>query len=139
MICVVIPTTSVESSYLNVLWYPDDQAIHQISLQNSEETKILKSSSHSIVMFNTYCVASFSGLSIFDCPFAILYRLFVFVLCTLCCQFLWIVYVWLSLRYSLTFICLFLVYHKLPVSLYCLCLIVPSLFSNVYLSFSCVP
>jgi hypothetical protein len=30
--------------------------------------------------------------------------LFFFVLCTLCCQFLWIIHVWLSLRYSLTFI-----------------------------------
>jgi hypothetical protein len=27
------------------------------------------------------------------------------VLCTLCCQFLWIVYFWLPLWYSLTFIC----------------------------------
>jgi hypothetical protein len=30
--------------------------------------------------------------------------LFVFVLCTLCCHFLWIVHMWLPLRYSLTFI-----------------------------------
>jgi hypothetical protein len=29
---------------------------------------------------------------------------FVFVLCTLCCQFLWIVHYWLPLRFSLTFI-----------------------------------
>jgi hypothetical protein len=27
---------------------------------------------------------------------------FVFVLCTLCCQFLWIIHFWLPLRYSLT-------------------------------------
>jgi hypothetical protein len=27
------------------------------------------------------------------------------VLCTMCCQFLWIVQFWLPLRYSLTFIC----------------------------------
>jgi hypothetical protein len=27
-----------------------------------------------------------------------------FVLCTLCCQFLWVVLFWLHLRYSLTFI-----------------------------------
>ena len=47
-------------------------------------------------------VASFSGLSIFDCPFGILKRLF--ILCNLCCQFLWIVHFWLSLRYSKTFI-----------------------------------
>ena len=29
--------------------------------------------------------------------------LLVFVLCTLCCQFLWIVHIWLPLWYSLTF------------------------------------
>ena len=77
---------------------------------------------------------SFSGLSFFDCPFGILWRLFVLclvylmlpisldcpfliaplvfsniylscVMCTLCCQFLWIVLFWLPLWYSLTFIC----------------------------------
>jgi hypothetical protein len=77
-------------------------------------------------------VASFSGLSIFDCPFGILWRLFVLYLvypmlpvpldcpfmivpsvfsnvylscifCTLCFQFLWILHFWLPLRYSLTF------------------------------------
>ena len=57
-------------------------------------------------------VASLSGLSMFDWPF---------VLCTICCQFLWIVHVWLSLR---------LVYPMLPVSLDCPCLIAPS---------SCIP
>ncbi len=56
------------------------------------------------------------------------------VLCTLCCQFLWIVLFLLPLRYSLTFIC--------PVS--CIpyvasfsglsFLITPSVFSNIYLS-----
>jgi hypothetical protein len=80
-------------------------------------------------------VVSFSGLSICDCPFGILWCLFVpclvysmllvsldcpfviaplvfsdvylsCVLCTLCCQFLWIVHLWLPLWYSLTFICL---------------------------------
>ena len=30
--------------------------------------------------------------------------LFVFVLCILCCPFLWILHVWLPLRYSLTFL-----------------------------------
>ena len=50
-------------------------------------------------------VASFSGLSILDCPFCILYRLFSScVLCTRCCQFLWIVHSWLPSRYSLMFI-----------------------------------
>ena len=57
-------------------------------------------------------VASFSGLFVFDYPF---------VLCTLCCQFLWIVCFWLPLR---------LVYPMLPVSLDCLFLITP---------LSCVP
>jgi hypothetical protein len=108
-------------------------------------------------------VASFSGLYIFDCPFGILWRLFflclvypmlpvsvdcifliaplVFsdvylscVLCTLCCQFLWIVYFWLPLWYSLTFIVLCLVYPMLPVSLDCPFLIAPLVFSDVYLS-----
>jgi hypothetical protein len=40
-----------------------------------------------IVVSNIYCVV-----------------LFFFVLCTWCCPFLWIVYFWLSLRYSPTFI-----------------------------------
>ena len=31
------------------------------------------------------------------------FALFFFVLCTLCCHFLWIVHCWLTLRYSLTF------------------------------------
>jgi nitrate reductase cytochrome c-type subunit len=31
--------------------------------------------------------------------------LFFFVMCTLCCPFLWIVHFWLSLRYSLKIIC----------------------------------
>jgi hypothetical protein len=76
----------------------------------------------------------FSGLSIFEYPFGILWRLFVLclvypmlsdsldcpfliaplvfsdvylscVLCALCCQFLWIVYFWFLFWYSLTFIC----------------------------------
>ena len=57
-------------------------------------------------------VASFSWLSVSDYPF---------VLCTLCCQFLWIVRFWLPLR---------LVYPMLPVSLDCPFCITPS---------SCVP
>ena len=57
-------------------------------------------------------VASFSGFSVLDYPF---------VLCTQCCQFLWIVRFWLPLR---------LVYLMLPVSLDCPFLITPS---------SCVP
>jgi hypothetical protein len=53
--------------------------------------------------------------------------LFVFVLCALCCQFLWIVL-------CFCFVCLRLVYLMLPVSLDCQFLIVPSVFSNVYLN-----
>jgi hypothetical protein len=135
-------------------------------------------------------VASFYGLYIFDCRFGILWRLFVLclvypmlpvsldcifviaplvfsdvysscVMCTLFCQFLCIVQLWLPLWYSLTFIfpvscvpyvgsfsglsicdCPFsilwrlfvqcLVYSMLPVSLDCPFLIVPLVFSNVY-------
>jgi len=33
-----------------------------------------------------------------------IFTFFLFVLCILCCQFLWIVHFWLPLRYSLTFI-----------------------------------
>ena len=61
-----------------------------------------------------------------------------FVLCTQCCQFLWIVHFWWPLRYSLTFICfvcLRLVYPMLPVSLDCPFLMALSVFSNVYLMF----
>ena len=50
-------------------------------------------------------VASFYGLYICDCPFGISNVYLSCVLCTLCCQFLWTVYLWLPLRYSLTFIC----------------------------------
>jgi hypothetical protein len=47
------------------------------------------------------CLHIYSGVQhILCCVFV----LFVFVLCTLCCQFLWIVHSWLSLRFSLTFI-----------------------------------
>ena len=63
-------------------------------------------------------VASFSGLSVFDYPF---------VLCTQCCQFLWIVRFWLPLR---------LVYPMLPVSLDCPFLITPSSFVPYVTSFS---
>jgi len=43
-----------------------------------------------IVLSNTYCV--------------VFLLCFFVVLCTLCCQLLWIIHFWLSLRYSLTFI-----------------------------------
>ena len=88
---------------------------------------------------------------------------FFFILCTLCCQILWIVYLWLSLWYSLTFICpvscvpyvvrfsglsicdcpfgvlwrlfgMCLLYPMLSDSLDCPFVIAPLVFSNVYLS-----
>ena len=47
------------------------------------------------------CLFAHSGVQdILRCVFA----WFFFVLCTLCCQFLWIVHIWLPLFYSLTFI-----------------------------------
>ena len=45
-------------------------------------------------------------------PVSLCCVLFVSFLCTLCCQFLWIVHFWLPLRYSLTFI-LFYQYNHL--------------------------
>jgi len=47
------------------------------------------------------CVLAYSGVQhILWCVFA----LFVVIMCTLCCQFLWIVNFVLSRQYSLTFI-----------------------------------
>ena len=78
------------------------------------------------------CLFAYSSVQhILCCVFA----LFFVVLCTLCCQFLWIVHFWLPFRYFLTFI--YLMYPMLPVSLDCPFLIAPSVFSNVYLS--CIP
>jgi hypothetical protein len=71
-------------------------------------------------------------LSILDCRFGFLYHLFSSrVLCTRCCQCLWIVQSWFPLRCSLTFIfVLCLVYPVSPVSLDCSFIITPSVFSN---------
>jgi uncharacterized membrane protein len=108
-----------------------------------------------------------------DCPFVITPLVFsnVYlscVFCTLCCQFLWIVYFWLPLWYCLTFICpvscvpsvasfsglsifecpfgihwrlfvLCLVYPMLPVSLDCIFLL-PLWYSLTFICpVSCVP
>ena len=59
------------------------------------------------------------------------------ILCTQCYQCFWVVYSWLPLRFSLTFIyyllyVLYLVYPTLPVFLDCPFLIAPSVFSNAY-------
>ena len=91
--------------------------------------------SHLFVLCLVYPMVTVS----LDCPFVIAPSVFSSiylscVLCTLCCQFLWIFHFCLSLRYSLTFIC--------PVScvpyvtsfsgLYFF--IAPSVFSNIGLS-----
>jgi len=47
------------------------------------------------------CLLGYNGVQHILCS---AFSLFGFVFCTLCCQFLWIVHCWLSLRYSLTFI-----------------------------------
>ena len=44
------------------------------------------------------CLFAYSGVQ------HILRCVFIFVFCTLCCQFLWVVQVWLPIRYSLPFI-----------------------------------
>ena len=63
------------------------------------------------------CLVVYSGVQhILYCVFA----LFFVVLCTLCCQFLWIVHFWLPLRYSLD----------------CPFFIAPSVFFNVYLYYN---
>ena len=52
------------------------------------------------ILFTLFVFVAYSGVQhIFSCVFALL----VFVLCTLCCHFLWIVHSWLPLRNSLTF------------------------------------
>ena len=53
------------------------------------------------VYFHPVGVTSVSGLSILDCTFGFLYRLFSSCRCYKC---LWIVHSWLHLRFSLTFI-----------------------------------
>jgi hypothetical protein len=58
-----------------------------------------KSNYHTITV--TTCLFAHSDvLHVLCCVFV----LFVFILCTLCCQFLWMTRFWLPLLYSLTFI-----------------------------------
>ena len=79
-------------------------------------------------------VASFSGLSFYITPSVFSNMYLSCVLCTLCCQFLWIVLFTLPLRYSLTCICpvscVSYVASFSGLSFY----ITPSVFSNMYLS-----
>ena len=63
--------------------------------------KTMFGSSLNPVVCRTHVLFTYSGVQhILCCVFV----LFFFVLCTLCCEFLWIVYLWLPLWYSLTLI-----------------------------------
>jgi hypothetical protein len=79
-------------------------------------------------------VASFSGFSFFITPSVFSNIYLSWILCILCCQFLWIVHFSLPLRYSLTFICpescVSYVASFSGFSFF----ITPSVFSNIYLS-----
>jgi len=56
------------------------------------------------------CLFTYSGIQHILCS---VFVLFFFILCALCCQFLWIVHLWLPLRCSLTLI-LFLLFTLIP-------------------------
>ena len=60
------------------------------------------SSSPPVVCRRIHILLTHSGVQYILCY---VFGLFFFVLCTLCCQFLWIVHFWLPLQYSITFIC----------------------------------
>jgi hypothetical protein len=77
-------------------------------------------------------VASFSGLSFFITLSVFSNMYLSCVLCTLCCQFLWIVHFWLPLRYSLTCICHVSCAPNVDSGLSFF--FTPSVFSNIYLS-----
>jgi hypothetical protein len=47
-------------------------------------------------------VSMYGGISGVQHILCCVFVLFVFVLCTLCCQFLWIIRFWLTVQYSLT-------------------------------------
>ena len=101
---LVYPILSVSQDcpFLTALWYSLTFIVYTM-LPVSLDCPFLIAPS---IFSNVYCVhyvASFYGLSFFDCPF----------------------------RYSLTFI--YLVYPMLPVSLDCPFLIALSVFSNIYL------
>ena len=90
-----------------------------------------------IVVSNTYCVVFLFLFVLCSLCCQFLWIVFFFVLCSLCCQFLWIVLflrlVQPMLPVSLDCLFLRLVQPMLPVSLYCPFLNAPSVFSNVYL------
>ena len=113
-------------------------------------------------------VSIVSGLSILDCPYSFLWRLFMLPLSLdcpfliaptvsshvyLCCHCLWIVHSWLPLQFPLTFIYVAIVsglsildcpysflsrLFMLPLSLDCPFLIAPTVFSHVYLCCHCL-
>jgi hypothetical protein len=72
-------------------------------LQQCCSPSLICKSAH--VLYTLFVFFGYCGLQHILCCVLVL---FVFVLCALCCQFLWIVHFWLPLRYSLTFICQFL-------------------------------
>ena len=89
-------------------------------------------------VFVVLCTLCFQFLWIvyfFYCPSVFSNVYLSCILCTLCCQFLWIVIFLLPLRYSLTFICpVSCVPYVSSFSGLSIFFIVPSVFSNVYLS-----
>ena len=105
---------------MKILWYMMTKCTHFFPV--SVEYPFFIAPSFRLSSSCVPYVASFSGFSIFDCPFV----LFIFVLCTLCCQLFWSVHFWLSLR----FVYLRLVANFSGVSIF---FIAPSVFSNVYL------
>ena len=90
-------------------------------------------------LFVLCLVFSMLSMSV-DCPFLIDPLIFSHVylscvLCPKCCQCLWIVHSWLTLWFSLTFICLVsCVLNVAKMSVDCPFLIDPLIFSHVYLS-----
>ena len=96
--------------------------------------RIVVSNIHCVVFllcFSSSCVpyvASFSRLSIFDCPFVLPVSLdYSFLIAPSCCQFLWIIHFWLPLRVaSFSGLSIFDCPFVLPVSLDYPFLIAPS-------------
>ena len=56
------------------------------------------------------CLFAYSGVQHILCN---VFVLFVFVLCTLCCQFIWIVHFWLLIQHSLKFIYLIILIYTM--------------------------
>jgi hypothetical protein len=84
-------------------------------------------------------VVSFSGLSICYCPTVFSYVYLFCVMCTLCCQFLWIVHLLLPYGILIRLFVLCLVYPMLSVSLDCPFVIVLQYSLTFICSVSCLP